>query len=171
MVWGGRTAATPPRRRWYVRRMPDSAELLEQMRQKLEFFEQANRAADARAAGYDAMGSELRTVEASAQSPDRSVTVVAGLSGSIKEIRFTEDAKRLSTTQLSQAVMTTLQQAVAAAARQQAEIVQSHTDLPIAERVLHTQQEVFGQPAAQRPARPVDDDEDTGSIFRRDDRW
>lgn len=151
--------------------MPDSAELLEQMRQKLEFFEQANRAADARAAEYDAMGDELRTVEASAQSPDRSVTVVAGLSGSIKEIRFTQDAKRLSTTQLSQAVMSTLQLAVAAAARQQAEIVQGHTGLPIAERVLATQQEIFGRPA-EPPARPpADDDGDTGSIFRGDDRW
>ncbi|MGW6931794.1 YbaB/EbfC family nucleoid-associated protein [Lentzea sp. NPDC054927] len=156
--------------------MPDSAELLEEMRQKLEFFEQANRAAEARAAGYDAMGTELRTVEASAQSPDRSVTVVAGLSGSIKEIRFTEDAKRLSTTQLSQAVMSTLQLAVAAAARQQAEIVQGHvgTDIPIAERVMKTQQEIFGQPgeppAGPRP--PADDDGgDTGSIFRKDDRW
>lgn len=155
--------------------MPDSAELLEQMRQKLEYFEQANRAADARAAGYDAMGTELRTVEASVQSPDRSVTVVAGLSGSIKEIRFTEDARKLSATQLSQAVMTTLQQAVAAAARQQAEIVQSHvgTDIPIAERVMKTQQEIFGQPGSDPPARPRPpaDDDDTGSIFRKDDRW
>ena len=154
--------------------MPDSAELLEEMRQKLEFFERANQAADARAAGYDDLGAELRTVEASAQSPDRAVTVVAGLSGSIKEIRFTEDAKRLSTTQLSQVVMSTLQQAVAAAARQQAEIVQGHvgTDIPIAERVLKTQQEIFGPPSAEPPARPRgDDDGDTGSIFRRDDRW
>jgi DNA-binding protein YbaB len=153
--------------------MPDSAELLEEMRHKLEFFEQANRAAEARAAGYDEMGNELRTVEASAQSPDRAVTVVAGLSGSIKEIRFTEDAKRLSTTQLSQAVMSTLQQAVAAAARQQAEIVQSHvgTELPIAERVMKTQQEIFGRPDSAPPARPPVDNEDTGTIFRRDDRW
>ncbi|MEV6239533.1 YbaB/EbfC family nucleoid-associated protein [Lentzea sp. NPDC051838] len=155
--------------------MPDSAELLEQMRQKLEFFEQANRAADARAAGYESMGTELRGVEASVQSPDRSVTVVAGLSGSIKEIRFTDDARKLSGAQLSQAVMATLQQAVAAAARQQAEIVQSHvgTEIPIAERVMKTQQEIFGRPA-ERPARPrppVDDDEDTGTIFRKDDRW
>lgn len=156
--------------------MPDSAELLEQMRQKVEFFEQANRAAEARAAGYDAMGAELREVEATAQSPDRSVTVVAGLSGSIKDIRFTEDAKRLSVTQLSQAVMSTMQQAVAAAARQQAEIVQGHVGsaIPIAERVLKTQQEIFDRPAPEPPARPrppADDDGDTGSIFRGDDRW
>jgi hypothetical protein len=155
--------------------MPDSAELLEEMRRKLDFFEQANRAADARAAGYDAMGTELRGVEASAHSPDRAVTVVAGLSGSIKEIRFTEDAKRLSTTQLSEAVMSTLQQAVAAAARQQAEIVQGHvgTDIPIAERVMKTQQEIFGRPGEPpaRPRPPRDDDEDTGTIFRGDDRW
>lgn len=155
--------------------MADSAELLEQMRQKLEFFEQANRAADARAAGYDSMGTELRTVEASVQSPDRAVTVVAGLSGSVKEIRFTEDAKKLSPAQLSQSVMATLQQAVAAAARQQAEIVQSHvgTEIPIAERVLKTQQEIFGRPAdpPARPRPPADDDDDTGTIYRRDDRW
>ncbi|WP_394620814.1 YbaB/EbfC family nucleoid-associated protein [Lentzea sp. JNUCC 0626] len=128
--------------------MPDSAELLEQMRQKLDFFEQANRAADARAAGYDAMGTELRDVEASAQSPDHAVTVVAGLSGSIKDIRFTDEAKRLSPGQLSQTVMATVRQAIAAAARQQAQIVQGHTGLPIADRVLKTQQEVFGHPAS-----------------------
>ncbi|MET9634263.1 YbaB/EbfC family nucleoid-associated protein [Lentzea sp. NPDC006480] len=153
--------------------MADSAELLEQMRQKLEFFEQANRAADARAAGYESMGTELRTVEASVQSPDRAVTVVAGLSGSIKEIRFTEDAGKLSPSQLSQSVMTTLQQAVAAAARQQAEIVQGHTDFAIAERVQKTQEEIFGRPAdpPARPRPPADDDDDTGSIYRRDDRW
>ena len=123
-------------------------------------------------------GAELREVEASAQSPDRSVTVVAGLSGSIKDIRFTEDAKRLSVTQLSKvAVMSTMQQAVAAAARQQAEIVQGHVGsaIPIAERVLKTQQEIF-EPARSRNrprahARQCDDDGDTGSIFRRDDRW
>lgn len=160
--------------------MPDSADLLEEMRQKLEFFERANRAAEQRAAGYDAMSAELRVVEASAQSPDRSVTVVAGLSGSIKDIRFSEDAKRLSTTQLSQAVMATMQQAIALAARQQAEIVQSHvgTDIPIADRVMKTQQEIFGQDDFGKPSEPLmrprppqDDDEETGSIFRRDDRW
>jgi DNA-binding protein YbaB len=151
--------------------MPDSAELLEQMRQKLEFFEQANRAAEARAAGYDAMGGELRGVEAAVQSPDRAVTVVAGLSGSIKDIRFTEDARKLSPSQLSQSVMSALQQAVAAAARRQAEIVQSHTGLPIAERVRQTQQEIFGRPADPPSRPPVDDDEDTGSIYRGDDRW
>jgi ribose 5-phosphate isomerase len=143
--------------------MPN-ADLLEQMRQKVESVERANAAAEQRAARLDAMGAQLKSVEATATSPDRSITVVAGVGGGVTAIRFTEDAKRMSATQLSQTVMDTLRQAVAAAARQQAEVVQAAIgdDIDVLDRVLKTQEQIFGQ-------APESTEPDNG--YRRGDSW
>ncbi|MDQ3785732.1 MAG: YbaB/EbfC family nucleoid-associated protein [Actinomycetota bacterium] len=112
------------------------------------------------------MRSELESLEVSATSPDRSVTVVAGPGGSVLDIRLTEDAMRLGAQRLGATIMSTLQEALADAARQQAGIVQEYVgdEAPVLDQVLETQAEVMGVPVEElrdkvRP-RAADDDVD-----------
>ena len=114
------------------------------------------------------MRSELESLEVSASSPDRSVTVVAGPGGSVLDVRLTEDALRLGAT-----IMSTLQDAIAEAARQQAGIVQEYVgdDAPVLDQVLETQAEVTGVPVEElrekvRPPREDTDDEAEPPVLR-----
>lgn len=110
------------------------------------------------------MQSELESLEVSASSPDHSVTVVAGPAGSVRDIRLTEDALRHGAQRLGSMIMSTLQEAVADAARQQAGIVQEYVDAPVLDQVLETQSEVTGVPVEELrekvPPRPEPDDQD-----------
>jgi DNA-binding protein YbaB len=94
------------------------------------------------------MQSELAGLEVSVNSPDRAVTVVAGVGGSVQDIRFTEAALQLGSQRLGDVVMTTVREAVAEAARRQAAIVQEHMggDAQVMDQVLETQAEVTGVP-------------------------
>ena len=92
------------------------------------------------------MRGELAELEVTATSPDRSVTVVAGPGGAIRDIRFTEEAMELGPQRLGGLLMSTLQEAVADAARQQAGIVEEYAGGPVLDQVLETQSEVTGVP-------------------------
>jgi len=94
------------------------------------------------------MQSELAALEVSVTSPDRAVTVVAGVGGSIQDIRFTETAMQLGSQRLSAVVMSAVQEAIAEAARRQAGIVQEYVggDVPVLDQVLETQSQVTGVP-------------------------
>lgn len=92
------------------------------------------------------MRGELAELEVTATSPDRSVTVVAGPGGAVKDIRLTEEALQLGPQRLGGLLMSTLQEAVADAARQQAGIVQEYAGGPVLDQVLETQSEVTGVP-------------------------
>jgi DNA-binding protein YbaB len=101
-----------------------------------------------------AMQSELEALEVTVSSPDHAVTVIAGVGGSVKDIRFTEAAMQLGSQRLSGVVMTTLRDAVAEAARRQAGIVQEHAgDAPVLEQVLETQSQVTGVPVEELRAK------------------
>lgn len=127
---------------------PAIAEQMEQLRQRLETIQQDQRKAQERFAKLDTMKEEVAAIEASVTSRDRTVTVVAGPGAAIKAVSFTEEITRMTPTQLSQTVTSTIQQAVADAARQQAAVVQNYIgdQVDILGRVLKTQEEVFGQP-------------------------
>lgn len=92
------------------------------------------------------MQRELASLEVVATSPDRAVTVVAGPSGSIKDIRLTDQAMRRPPQALAAALMATLRQAVAEAARRQAGIVENALgdDMRLTDQVLETQAQLFG---------------------------
>jgi hypothetical protein len=117
----------------------------EQLLAEFERFQSRIRNVDDRFATIRDMQAELTALEATAGSPDRSVTVVAGPGGPVTDIRFAADALRLSPQALSAAVMGTLRQAVAEAARTQVVIVEEHLgdDLHLVE-VLETQAELLG---------------------------
>lgn len=101
---------------------------------------------DGQFANVGEMQQQLVELEAVATSQDRAVTVVAGPSGAIKDIRFTDQAMRRSPHDLAATLMSTLRQAVAEAARRQAVIVEGALgdDMHLTDQVLETQAQLFG---------------------------
>ncbi|MFD7656491.1 YbaB/EbfC family nucleoid-associated protein [Actinosynnema sp. NPDC059797] len=118
----------------------------DQLVARFEQFQARLHRVDGQFAGIDEMQRELVALEAVATSPDRAVTVVAGPSGSIKDIRLTEQAMRRPPQALAAALMATLRQAVAEAARRQAGIVEHALgdDMRLTDQVLETQAQLFG---------------------------
>ena len=139
---------------------PALADQLDLLREQMDRLRQSRQNADARRADAEGLRRQVTSLEVTTQSADRAVTVVAGPGGSVKNITFSEQARALSPTQLSQATMSTLRLAVAEAARRQAEVVQEFLGggSDVLERVLRTQEEMFGrfgsgdQPAGAEPA-------------------
>ncbi len=113
---------------------------------QFERFQSQVHRVDDRFANLGDMRQRLVELEAVATSPDRAVTVVAGPSGSIKDIRLTDQAMRRPPQELAAALMATLRQAVAEAARRQAGIVENALgdDMRLTEQVLETQAQLFG---------------------------
>ncbi len=142
--------------------MPD----MEELQQKMERLRQMGAQAEQRLQDTDQLSERISAVEAKATSADKAVTVTAGPGGSVTNIEFTKDATKLSPIQLSSTVMSTLRQAVAQAAREQAGIVQEFApEGDIAERVRRTQEEVLGvstdpDDTAQPRSAPAEDDDD-----------
>ncbi|GDY29356.1 YbaB/EbfC family nucleoid-associated protein [Gandjariella thermophila] len=127
-------------------------EQVERLRHRLEAVRRNQRDAEERFARLDAMRAEVAAIETAVTSSDRAVTVVAGPGGSVKSVRFADEARRLTPNQLSQTVTATIQRAVAEAAKQQATVVQSYVgdDIDVLGRVMKTQEELLGH--ALRPA-------------------
>jgi DNA-binding protein YbaB len=123
----------------------------EQLVAQFEDFQSRLKHVEEPLADVAAMTSELEALEVTVNSPDRAVTVVAGVGGSIQDIRFTEAAIQLGSQRLSAVVMSTVNEAVAEAARRQAGIVQEHMggDAPVLEQVLETQAQVTGVPVEE----------------------
>ena len=107
---------------------------------------------------FDQMREEIVAIEATETSRDGAVSVVAGPSGAVRSITISPSAMSMSAQALSRLVTTTFQQAVAKAARQQAEIVQRYAGdrTDIADRVNKVQEEL-----ANPPEPPVDAWHDT----------
>jgi DNA-binding protein YbaB len=118
----------------------------DQLVAQFEQFQSKLKNVDEQFANLGQMQGEIADLEARASSPDRAVTVVAGPGGTIKDIQFTPQALRQPPHALSAAVMSTLQRAVAEAARKQAGIVEGHLggDMHLMDQVLQTQAELFG---------------------------
>ncbi|MFE9744359.1 YbaB/EbfC family nucleoid-associated protein [Saccharothrix saharensis] len=118
----------------------------DQLVAQFEQFQAKLHRVDQQVAGIDRMQEELAALEVVAVSPDRAVTVVAGPSGAIKDIRLSDHALRRPAPALAGAIMATLRQAVAEAARRQAGIVEHALgdDLHLTDQVLETQAQLFG---------------------------
>lgn len=103
--------------------------------------------AEERRARYNQMREEIRQLQASVTSANGGVTVVAGPSGSIREVRLTDQALRTDATSLSRTITQTLQRAAAQAARQMAEIVERYAGdrMGLADRVNKLQEEILRQ--------------------------
>ncbi|MDA3647234.1 YbaB/EbfC family nucleoid-associated protein [Saccharopolyspora indica] len=133
---------------------------LDDLQRKLEALKEAGRRAEQQLGDFGRMREQISELQVSSTAADRSVTVVAN-AGGVLDVQFTQDAMRKSPAELSNTVMSTLQQAVAEAARRQADIVQEHVpDSDVREQVLRTQDQLFNRDADQpRPEAPVDDDD------------
>jgi DNA-binding protein YbaB len=115
---------------------------------------------------FELMRQEIVAIESTETSRDGAVTVIAGPSGAVRSITISPSAMGMSAQALSRLVTTTFQQAVAKAARQQAEIVQRYAGdrTDIAARVNRVQEELANPPeppsdgwhdAPQRPEPQV----------------
>lgn len=141
----------------------------DQLVAEFEAFQAQLRNVDDRFEQLSGMREELAGLEAVATSADRSVTVIAGPGGAVKDVRLTDAALALGPQRLGGMIMSTLNEAVADAARQQAGIVQEYAgdDAPVLDQVLETQAEVTGTPVEElrekvRPSRPAPaEDDDT----------
>jgi hypothetical protein len=131
------------------------AEQVERLRHRLDAIRRNQRDAEERFARLDSMRAEVAAIAASVTSKDRAVTVTAGPGGAVRSVRFAEEARRLTPNQLSHSVTTTIQQAVAEAARQQAAVVQDYVgdQIDVVGRVMRSQEELLGH--ALRPAEPA----------------
>jgi DNA-binding protein YbaB len=143
---------------------------LEDLQRKLEELKEAGRRAEQQTADFGRMREEISALQTSVTSADKCVTVTSGPGGSVTGITFTQDAMKLSPLQLSSTVMSTLQQAVAEAARKQAEIVQEYVpDGDVLERVLQTQEQMLGttldRPQQQTTTPDPDDDDEPDSFL------
>jgi DNA-binding protein YbaB len=118
----------------------------DQLIAQFERFQAQMHEVDQQFANIGDMRQQLADMEAVATSSDRAVTVVAGPSGTIKDIRLTDLAMRRPPHALAAELMSTLQKAVAEAARRQAGIVESALgdDMQLTEQVLETQSQLFG---------------------------
>jgi DNA-binding protein YbaB len=132
----------------------------DQLVAEFEAFQAQIKNVDDRFEQLAGMRGELESLQVSATSPDRAVTVVAGTGGAVLDVRLTDDALRLGAQQLGATIMATLRDAVAGAAREQASIVQEYAgdDAPVLDQVLETQAEALGVPVDElrekvRPAR------------------
>jgi DNA-binding protein YbaB len=159
-----------------------SAEM-DQLIAQFETFQSKVRQAEARFAGVGDMQERIAQVGTSVTSPDGTVTVTAGAGGTVTDLRLTAGAMHLEAGQLAQRIMSTLRQAVAGAAQQQAAIVDDafgdQLGVDVSGQVREAQAEAFGtrapEPASEplaprprrRPATGDDDDFDQGPILRR----
>ena len=118
----------------------------DQLVAQFEQFQSKLHRVDQQVTGIGEMQRELAAMEVVATSPDRAVTVVAGPSGAIKDIRLSDIAMRRPPHALAGAIMATLRQAVAEAARRQAGIVENALgdDMHLTDQVLETQAQLFG---------------------------
>ncbi|WP_414935941.1 YbaB/EbfC family nucleoid-associated protein [Amycolatopsis sp. cmx-11-51] len=161
----------------------------EQLVAEFEKFQSKIHKAETQFAKVGEMQAELAELESVATSPDRSVTVVAGPGGSVKDIRLSPEALRQQPQQLAATLLSTLHTAVADAARKQAGIVDEQFGgtfhLNVEEQVLEAQAEALGttaddlrsqlseEPPADtaRPARRPrnEDDFSEETVLRRSD--
>ncbi len=126
---------------------------MEHLIAEFEKFQSKVKLAETQFSKVGEMQGELAALESQAMSPDRSVTVVAGPGGAVRDIRLTAEAMRLQPQQLAAAIMSTLQTAVADAARKQAGIVDAHMGgafgLNVGDQVLEAQAEAMGTTAEE----------------------
>lgn len=123
----------------------------EQLVAEYEKFQSKIKQAETRFSKIGEMQNELAELESLAESPDRSVTVVAGPGGAVKDIRLTPEALRQQPQQLAAVILSTMHTAVANAAMKQAGIVDAHMGsafhLNVQEQVLEAQAEALGTTA------------------------
>jgi len=153
-------------------------DLVEQLQEKLRRIDELKQQGDQRQVALTRMKDEIGAMSVTVSSPDQAVTVVAGPGGAVQSVRVSDEALQGSAIQLSSTITTTIHEAVAAAARRQATIVQDALgpQSNVLERVLATQAEAFGTSvsalkatvAEERPVapqRPIDQ----GADFAEED--
>jgi|GEM_PF-6220554 len=135
------------------------SEEFERLMAQFEQFQSKIEQANEQFNNLDQLQSDVGEIEATTRSNDQTVSVTAGPGGGITDITFTAQALRQQPDDLANTVLSTLREAVADAARQQASIVDTHmgdNGFDATERVIATQAELFGTDADELRARVTD---------------
>ena len=115
-----------------------------------------------RLAHYAEMKEEISAIRATVSSADRAVTVVAGAGASVVDISVADEALRegADARTLGRSIMTTIQLAIAKAAKAQAEVVQRYVGdrMNILDRVNAVQKEFFDK-AKEEAAKQAKEDQ------------
>lgn len=123
------------------------SEQFDQLVARYEEFQSKIKRASEQFDNIEQLRTDVSDIEATARSSDQSVTVTAGAGGGVTDIKFTAQALKQQPDELASTVLSTLQQAVADSARQQAGLVDSYMGdqgFDATDRVLETQAELFG---------------------------
>jgi DNA-binding protein YbaB len=127
-------------------------DIAKQLLARIEAIDTAAADNDLRAKSYQRMAEQLAGTQGRATSQDGMVTVVAGANGTVESITFTDQIRNTTPKALGASVLQTIAQARALAARQQAEVIRSGLgDTELLDRVLDSDERLFGD---QRPQDP-----------------
>lgn len=130
-------------------------DIAKQLLARIEAIDTASADNDLRAKSYERMAEQLAGSEGRASSPDGMVTVVAGANGTVQSITFTEQIRNATPKALAASVLHTIAQARAMAARQQAEVIRTGLgDTELLDRVLDSDERLFGDRRPQDPGPP-----------------
>lgn len=130
-------------------------EIAKQLLARIEAIDTAAANNQQRAESYQRTAEQLANVQGRASSPDGMVTVVAGANGAVNSITFSEQIRNASPQALSASVLHTIAQARASAAREQAEVVRSGLgDAELLDRVLDSDERLFGDQPPRDPGPP-----------------
>lgn len=135
------------------------SEQFERLISRFEEFQSRVEQENQRFTDIEQLQTDVAAIEATARSSDQSVTVTAGPGGGITDIKFTAQALHKQPDELASGVLSTLHEAVADAARQQAGVVDAHlgdNGMNTTERVLQTQAEMFGTDKEELRSRLAD---------------
>lgn len=132
---------------------------LERLQAQFEEFQSRIQRLDDQFGNLENMQAELGNIEAAATSGDQTVTVTAGPGGAVTNIQLTNDALKQSPDTLASSLLSTLQRAVADAARQQTSLVDEHmgsSGFDATEQVLDAQAQLFGTSPEQLRSEMAD---------------
>lgn len=149
---------------------------MERLIAEFENFQSKIKQAEVRFDRVGQMQERLAELEATATSSDRTVTVVAGPGGAIKDIQLSADALRRPPGALSAVIMSTLNAAVADAARKQAGVVDDTMggalgNVNVTERVLEAQAEAMGTTVEDLKSKMTEEGSVAASTSQRQNNY
>ncbi|MGH3520718.1 MAG: YbaB/EbfC family nucleoid-associated protein [Haloechinothrix sp.] len=139
---------------------PTNPELVEEMRWQLEKIRN-KQAENAELLGkLDAAQTELAALEATATSPDRTVTVIAGSGGIVHSVELSDDAMSTNARTLAATITATIREAIAIATSKQLDIVRTRVDERVdPQQILGPQARLAGyRTQTEQTAGPADEE-------------
>ncbi|MGC7102531.1 YbaB/EbfC family nucleoid-associated protein [Amycolatopsis lurida] len=151
-----------------------STDLLEEMRWRLGQIRDRQARNEELRATLEQTGAQLSALEATATSPDGTVTVIAGSGGIVRSVHLSDSAMRANAAALSATITSTIEAAIGQATTKQLEIVQARLGDEVDPGQILGPQAKFASYGTPAPAPAVvaphpDDEEPFGSVLTNAD--